>query len=367
MRCKKTRLIFLVLVLVSAASMSCGKQEPAWKGRIFREAVFELREDLVLGRRERDKEFKFIYVAGLGIDEEGNIYVLDSKAAEVKVFDANGRFLRVIGSPGQGPGEFQYPRFIQIFEERRELFIMDPHAQRFLYFSLEGDYLRQVSTARSVGGVLSPIKWDDAGHLTAFIILPPPEGRELVKFNADMDRLMVIAKQGINEHSSRWEYQAASPGLHGAVFRDGRVIWGNSATYELTIINPEGKIVGKITRAVRPVRIGEDWKKRAEERFQRLSVGKSGFKLVFPKHFPFFHRISVDDQGRIFVLTYETAGGPGDHGSCDVFDPDGRYMGKAPWPIRALEVYWTKDKLYTIELDEDDYHCVKRYKISWNY
>jgi len=36
----------------------------------------------------------------------GNLLVLDRHAAEIRVFDADGGFLRTVGGPGKGPGEF---------------------------------------------------------------------------------------------------------------------------------------------------------------------------------------------------------------------------------------------------------------------
>jgi hypothetical protein len=36
-------------------------------------------------------------------DLEGNIYVVDSGAKNIKKFDAQGKFLKIIGREGQGP------------------------------------------------------------------------------------------------------------------------------------------------------------------------------------------------------------------------------------------------------------------------
>jgi len=47
-------------------------------------------------------------------DEAGKVYVLDRKAGQIKVFDPQGNFLRAIGRRGQGPGEFQEPRYFRL-------------------------------------------------------------------------------------------------------------------------------------------------------------------------------------------------------------------------------------------------------------
>jgi len=43
----------------------------------------------------------------LSISPEGEVFVLDGSASEVRVFDATGRFVRQFGRPGQGPGDLE--------------------------------------------------------------------------------------------------------------------------------------------------------------------------------------------------------------------------------------------------------------------
>ena len=47
-------------------------------------------------------------VAGAASDADGNVYILDSAADEVLVFDAMGEFLHRVGGKGEGPEEFQH-------------------------------------------------------------------------------------------------------------------------------------------------------------------------------------------------------------------------------------------------------------------
>ena len=48
------------------------------------------------------------------IDNEGNIYILDSGNFCVKKFDKNGNFLRRYGKKGKGPGEFTEGNYLEI-------------------------------------------------------------------------------------------------------------------------------------------------------------------------------------------------------------------------------------------------------------
>ncbi|MBS1142899.1 MAG: hypothetical protein H6R14_305 [Proteobacteria bacterium] len=56
---------------------------------------------------------------GLAWDEkDGLLYVADTQAHQVKVFDMTGRRVRVIGRRGEGPGEFNFPTFLALSRDR---------------------------------------------------------------------------------------------------------------------------------------------------------------------------------------------------------------------------------------------------------
>ena len=38
--------------------------------------------------------------------ELGRLWIGDSQGKDVRVFDADGQFVRAVGQPGEGPGEF---------------------------------------------------------------------------------------------------------------------------------------------------------------------------------------------------------------------------------------------------------------------
>lgn len=45
---------------------------------------------------------------------DGLLYVSDTQAHQIKVFDATGRLLRSIGQRGEGPGEFNFPTYLSL-------------------------------------------------------------------------------------------------------------------------------------------------------------------------------------------------------------------------------------------------------------
>jgi len=85
-------------------------------------------------------------------------------------------------------------------------------------------------------------------------------------------------------------------------------------------------------------------------------------KLETLKCHPAYQDLTVDDEGRIFVQTWEKNKDSAAF-YFDVFDSDGRYIAKIPMKFQPN--IWKKGKLYSIEEDEEGYQVVKRYKVTW--
>jgi hypothetical protein len=68
---------------------------------------------------------------------DGNLYVLDVGNIHIKVVTQEGKYLKTIGSAGQGPGEFVEPT--DIFIENVSLWVLDHALRRINLFSLEDD------------------------------------------------------------------------------------------------------------------------------------------------------------------------------------------------------------------------------------
>ena len=84
----------------------------------------------------------------------------------------------------------------------------------------------------------------------------------------------------------------------------------------------------------------------------------------YPKQFPFFRSFILDDEGRIFVQTWERA--DDDHFWYDVFDAYGRYIYRFPHPDGEVISAIKNNKVYCmIQADEEGIPLVKRYTVLW--
>jgi hypothetical protein len=287
---------------------------------------------------------------------------------EIRVFDENGKHIFSFGKQGQGPGEMMRPTSAGFqITPQHEITLYDPPSQRYIFFSLDGKYLRRISTT-TLGTVLNPVTLNSKGKFIAHTVPPPMYDKELKIFDSDFNTLKVIATL----KSTPWnqsEIHVLEPSIIFDVSREDNIIWGNSDKYEISILNPEGESIKKIIKDYNAVDVSEDYKKRTiefyESRFPRNYI--SQMKFIFPDYFPAFGSITIDDTGRLFIETYEEVKNRTGSHYFDVFNPEGIYIAKIPLQTENVNTYiWKKAKLYTIEEDKEGFPVVKRYQVNWN-
>ncbi|HRV06619.1 MAG TPA: 6-bladed beta-propeller, partial [Candidatus Saccharicenans sp.] len=103
-------------------------------------STLSLKEELVLGKTGNE-EAMLLNPRAVEADQTGNIYVLDDKAVQIKVYDPQGNFIRAIGRRGQGPGEFQSPRSFCLTPQL-SLAVCDSLSRQVVIFGLDGQFIR---------------------------------------------------------------------------------------------------------------------------------------------------------------------------------------------------------------------------------
>jgi DNA-binding beta-propeller fold protein YncE len=94
----------------------------------------------------------------------GDVYVAESHTdvedpnlvGRISVFDKSGKFLRIIGKTGQGPGEFRTPHGLE-FDSQGRLIVADRHNHRIQILSKDGKYISELRDfSRASGLAIDP-------------------------------------------------------------------------------------------------------------------------------------------------------------------------------------------------------------------
>jgi len=360
-------LLIILFLLVSIICVSCSQQKSGWQGTIkevdglivvknpvepvYEENVFWLEEELSIGKSDKKKDFLFENVSDVAVDNENNIYVVDSKACMVRVFTENGIHLRDFGRRGQGPGEFEYPTKIQITSDN-ELCVSG--SRYIIYFSLVGEYKRRIHVTFHD---LRP-KLNSQGNIIARTdILGEKKRLELNKYNKDGEKIITQVEMEIERDLSKYD-----PYYHlifYTVLKNDTVVWALNKKYELMFINQKDELYMKVEKEYSPTKL----RQKSIETIKKNQKEDASRTHIIPEFYPPINYIYSDDEGRIYVQTNEVDLENRDY--YDVFNSEGKYITKIT--LKGFPACWNKGKFYTIEEDEDGFEYVKRYNVTWNY
>lgn len=357
-------------------------------------------EELRIGTEGGDPAYQFGAVVSIDADDARRIYVLDQQAAQVRVFDHEGKHVRTIGRPGSGPGELSPATMAVLAGPADVVYVADIMRQRIAAFAADGAETGSTPVLVQRG---IPIRFDVS-----------PEGRFLVQVRAMTipgmtdtvpmkDRLLSrdpASEQADTllelESGRTFEFSAAGmPRFRlfesepmWAVLPDGRLAHGRNDTYRIELLGEDGLVQRVITRPLerRPVTEADrraflEMMQRAMER-QVAGRGPQAAAMAqqivqgaqFADHYPMFAALLGGPGGTLWVQRIRTAqdaqreGGTFDAqdvGSAqwDVFDAEGRLLGMLQLPARFQPMRVEGDHIYGVVRDEDDVQHVARLRV----
>jgi hypothetical protein len=337
------------------------KEPVAVDGKVVK---LRLEPELTIGKDAGDGKDVFGGIQLLVIDKLERIYVLDWKDFEVKVFDAQGRYLRSFGRKGQGPREMNQPfRLIDLPEGG--VAVLDG-GSKLIFFSPEGEFLGEVHLGAFPGMrryVIGP-----AGCIYANIRSYDETTiwEKLIKFSPEMEPLATFASS--ERKLERRVFNPFSPEFLIKLTDDGNILWANPSSYELVIMDRNGKLLHKIVKDCDPVRISE----ADRESYIRATFGDRPVppevKIDIPEFYPAVQYVAAGGDGRFFVRTYDNREGEGGQmDRYDVFDAEGRYIAKFYHTRTETVMSVINNHLYSrVEESAGGSEKVRKYRLIWN-
>jgi 6-bladed beta-propeller protein len=323
-----------------------------------------LEQDLRLGKTEDEGPDVFGDIEAFAVAANGDLFVLDGQAQDIRQFDNKGKFLRTIGRRGSGPGEFTMA-FGLGFDPRGRLWVADLGSHRYSVFDTTGKLLRVQRTP--MAGFAPPWSgmFDAEGRVYDWDVGVTADGR--IRLTAlRMDTVgQIDTIRFLSYHVSMVKGlppdTAFAARTIARIDAGGRIWSGNMQRYSLAQTTASGDTLRIIERALDPLPM------RAAEKdsiLQRYSKSLRLDRSDIPDHRLAFESFGFTGDGHLIVqlVTAPTAR----ESIFDVFDREGRYLGQmktssrlAAWP--APQVHG--DHLIGITMNELNVEQVVRYRI----
>lgn len=307
----------------------------------------------------------------IDVDPMGNIYfwARSSNTNHIFKFDRKGNFLTSFGRKGQGPGEIQFITSLTI-NSHNNIEIADVFRRKLITLASDGTLIKEKDIEFSMSFIRPLIN----GRYIVFYQEYNPE----VKYNYDILQLRNSNLEQIKElyrieyikYSMAEKIEGVSRGSVWGV-SDKNIYYGSSQRgYEISVFDFDGNLVRKIRKEYKSIPPTEEYKEKFLERFKRTPERMN--KVYFPKYMPPFQFGFVDDDGWLFVMTYERGENPGEY-LYDVFNPDGVFVmrtvldnygqsGNVDVPLFAMaKGGW----LYCVREKESGFKELVVYKMEW--
>lgn len=137
---------------------------------------------------------------GMAVDKQGNVYIADSGNHRIVVTDADGVFLRVIGSPGTGEGQLNEPWGVAV-ADNGDVYVADTWNYRIQVFSPEGVFkfawgtFGQLGEINASGNILYGPR-DDEFDAEGNLLVADTGNKRIIKYKADGTFIMAAGGEG---------------------------------------------------------------------------------------------------------------------------------------------------------------------------
>jgi len=315
--------------------------------------TFDLVEDLTIGS-ENDEAYSFPWRVQLGVDGQGRFFVSDTRNRRVQVYDRDGAYVRTLGRPGQGPGEFNtFP--VGVFFDRLGDAYINAGFRSLVVFGPDGIFKKSIPIQMALSGLMlgpggtivgrtQPSPWEEGGLKN-----------KLLQFGPDGEMLRTVATYPANGVSPAGVLTHWYVGQLAYCPRsDDSFFYGFSLDYSVHVIDGEGRELFAFSKAEAGQAItGREADLTREGGVSWSGLGDGGTApLDLPDHRPFFTGFYNDDSGRLYVIRFKPITEKDITSSdVDVFSKDGYYLYRMTWPFVPQVI--KGGFLYEVRQDEE--------------
>jgi hypothetical protein len=299
------------------------------------------------------------------VDAEGSIYILNLRSEEDHIFKftPDGKFDKSFGRHGQGPGELAGPTEV-ILTADRELMVADPDNAKLVYLNRDGGLIREVTLNRNIP-IVQPVS---NGNFVVFGRIRPELDQRFLTYplelcDGNLELIKELDEYRMENFRVTRRIRGTSPGFGLAIGGDLIFIGNEIRDYEIWVFDLEGALVRKIRKKHQPLPVTDEIKEKA------LAIYNENVKpmVFFPETLPPFRTMSADEEGTLYVVTFEESNSPGEN-LIDVFNPEGAFVGRLSAavfvnPGSPIDVVAHKGRFYYIRETESGFKQLVAEKI----
>jgi hypothetical protein len=313
----------------------------------------------------------------LGVDDDGNVYVIDGTEWALKKFNSCG--VEVSRKPfrkGQGPGEFQ---MIDAHYSADGLFYLYDAPQRRLTILDKSYEIRDIQKTNFWGIVF---RMDSRRNIIALDVrfLPATTDRQrlvLTKHAPTGEILFEMGEYlwGLTYDGAKRKYQTDlfRPQIKYKIDSHDNIYYAISDKYEINVVSPEGKLVRKIAKKGSSRKVTQKDVDLKMEFYPLAS--RARYEFLYSPRMPCLADLFSLENGWILAVTFESDP-EADNLAGDVFDDKGIYRGRVQVPRYAAwddlvvprrgQAVLKGSCFYAVASDEaEEKYFVKRYKLVW--
>ncbi|MCK4304536.1 MAG: hypothetical protein KAY24_09885 [Candidatus Eisenbacteria sp.] len=289
-----------------------------------------------------DEEYLLGLVCDAVADREGNVYLLDAQLADVKVFSADGEYLKTLSRQGEGPGETLQPRIL-LLPEHGGLGIVQDFPPKIVWLNAKGESAGSSTpglpgTGEAIVGKIRSAKCCRGRLLIACSALRMVEGRP-----HEVSLLGRFDLQGslLNPYLEISRPMGSQPDLDadcdirpfktGAwdVDSNGRMYsLQDCEPYRVTVQDSLGTRYLVIEREYQRRRRGADEMKRIEEEYRNTEGARRDQNVRVADHAPAISSLRVAGNDEVWVHPDQDCANRGDgvFAEYDVFSSKGEFV-----------------------------------------
>lgn len=356
-----------------------------------------LEKDLEVGPEGGDTMLWVGATASVDVDEKGNMYVCDPAGQRIVVINPQGEFVKQIGQPGQGPGEFQALISYQILANGHGVAFEPLQAVSALsVFNASGEFVERKNHS-GLDMMIQNLSFSPNGKLASsmYVEFDPATAAQTIHIGILDDELALVhqlsqrAVPAFNPQratdpdywaeflSMRFQDNSQGWATFATFDAHNRVYTATAHTYEITRWSPDLKPERVFTKdyekipmtkeqvfaAIDPIL--ETIRQRLPAPLQSVVTDKVVEHAIDMAEFPPYKHpianITCMNDGHILVIHDIN---PIDNTSTGhLFTDDGTFLGKFHHTAYGIGRMVFKNGLaYTLEVNEDDDNILTRYK-----